>query len=181
MGVSGMIIRTERLILRPLSLRDLKTVHEYACDLENTKYMLFLPNATEQETESFLRMVEEEWNQEYPSSFEFAIVLDDVQIGAISISLGEISNQGEIGWILNKKYWNRGYVTEAANAVLKFAKTQLHLQYVIAQCDWRNIASAKVMEKIGMRLVHEKGSRTYLKRKETARELTYLIDLCKNQ
>lgn len=138
-----------------------------------------MPNATEQETESFLRMVEEEWNQEYPSSFEFAIVLDDVQIGAISISLGEISNQGEIGWILNKKYWNRGYVTEAANAVLKFAKTQLHLQYVIAQCDLRNIASAKVMEKIGMRLIDETGSRTYVKREETARELTYRIEFDK--
>ncbi len=98
-----MIIKTDRLILRPLCLRDLKTVHEYACDLENTKYMLFLPNETEQETESFLRSVEQEWHQEHPSSFEFAIVLDDVQKGAISISVDEILNQGEIGWILNKK------------------------------------------------------------------------------
>ena len=70
-------------------------------------------------------------------------------------------------------------MTEAANAVLKFSKTQLHLQYVIAQCDWRNIASAKVMEKIGMRLIDETGSRTYVKREETARELTYRIEFDK--
>lgn len=171
-----MIINTDRLLLRPLCLSDLKTVHEYACDSENTKYMLHLPNATEQETEDFLCSVERDWQQEHPSSFEFAIVLDDVQVGAVSISLDEITNQGEIGWILNKKHWNRGYVSEAAKAVLDFAKTQLHLQRVIAQCDWRNIASAKVMEKIGMRLIDENGTRTYVKREETARELTYMIE-----
>ncbi len=176
MEMFRMIIKTERLMLRPLCLSDLKTVHEYASDLENTKYMLFLPNATVKETESFLHSVEQEWQQEYPSSFEFAIVLDGVQIGAISISLGEKLNQGEIGWILNKKYWNRGYASEAADAVLEFAKTQLHLQCVIAQCDWRNTASAKVMEKVGMRLIDENGSRTYIKREETARELTYMIE-----
>ena len=171
-----MTLRTDRLLLRPLGLSDLKTVHEYACDSENTKYMLFLPNASIQETENFLYSVEREWQQEHPSTFEFAIVLDDVQIGAVSISLGEIANQGEIGWILNKKYWNHGYVSEAATAVLDFAKTQLHLQRVIAQCDWRNIASARVMEKIGMQLIDENGTRTYVKREETARELTYMIE-----
>ncbi len=171
-----MTIRTDRLLLRPLCFSDLETVHEYACDLENTKYMLFLPNATEQETAGFLHSVEQEWQQEHPSFFEFAIVLDDIQIGAISISLCEISNQGEIGWILNKKHWNCGYVTEAAKAILDFAKTQLRLQSVIATCDWRNIASTKVMEKIGMRLVDENGVRTYAKREETARELTYRIE-----
>lgn len=51
---------TERLRLRPLCLDDLPTVHEYAGDVENTKYMIFLPNATEQESEAFLRKVEEE-------------------------------------------------------------------------------------------------------------------------
>jgi RimJ/RimL family protein N-acetyltransferase len=138
--------------------------------------MLFLPNSTEQETADFLSSVEQEWQQEHPSAFEFAIVLDDVQIGAVSISLDEITNQGEIGWILNKKYWNYGYVSEAAKAVLDFAKNQLHLQRVIAQCDWRNIASARVMEKTGMQLIDEHGTRTYVKREETARELTYMIE-----
>ena len=171
-----MTIRTDRLLLRPLCLNDLKTVHEYAGDLENTKFMLFLPNATEQETECFLHSVEQEWQKDHPSFFEFAIVLNDVHIGAISISLDEMKNHGEIGWILNKKYWNRGYVSEAAKAVLDFVKNKLHLQSVIAQCDWRNIASAKVMEKIGMQLFDGNGIRTYTKREETARELTYKIE-----
>lgn len=172
-----MIIKTDRLLLRPLCSGDLKTVHEYAGDIENTKYMLFLPNATEKETEAFLAYVEQEWEKEYPSAFEFAIVLNGVQIGGISISIGETPNQGELGWILNKRYWSLGYVSEAAVAVLDFAKTQLHLKKVIARCDFRNAPSARVMEKIGMRLIDDTGTRTYTKRDETARELTYMIEL----
>lgn len=171
-----MTIRTERLLLRPLCLNDLKTVHAYASDLENTQYMLFLPNETEQETAAFLSSVEQEWAKEQPECFEFAIVLDDIQIGAVSICLDEIPGQGEIGWILNKKYWGCGYATEAAGAVLRFAKRQLQLRRIIAHCDWRNLPSAKVMEKIGMQLADENGTRTYVKREETARELTYIIE-----
>ena len=171
-----MIIKTERLLLRPLCLDDLKTVHAYASDLENTQYMLFLPNETELETAAFLSSVEQEWAKEHPECFEFAIVLDDIQIGAVSICLDEIPGQGEIGWILNKKHWGCGYATEASMAVLNFAKAQLQLQSVIAHCDWRNLPSAGVMKKIGMRLVDESGTRTYVKRGETAQELTYMIE-----
>lgn len=171
-----MVIRTERLLLRPLGIGDLKTVHEYASDLENTRYMMFLPNTTEEETAEFLSSVEREWSKEDPGFFEFAVVLDEVHIGAVAIYLNEAKDQGEIGWILNKKYWNNGYISEAAKAVLDFANTRLHLKSVIAQCDWRNAPSAKVMEKLEMTLIDANGSRTYIKREETARELTYMIE-----
>lgn len=171
-----MTIATERLILRPLCLNDLKTVHEYASDVENTKYMLFLPNETEKETEEFLQYTEKEWLKARPDFYEFAIVLNGLQIGAVSISLDHSKTQGEIGWILNKTYWNNGYVTEAAGAVMDFARKQLKLQKVIAQCDWRNIPSARVMEKLGMTLLDDQGLRHYAKRDEEARELTYILE-----
>ena len=65
-----MIIKTQRLLLRPLSLSDFKTVHEYASDIENTKYMMFLPNTSEIETKDFLASVELEWQKEEPLFFE---------------------------------------------------------------------------------------------------------------
>ena len=172
-----MTIKTERLLLRPLCLKDLESVHEYTSDIENTKYMVYLPNITEQETQNFLSSVEQEWKQKQPKFYEFAIVLDGLQIGHISIYLTNIANEGRIGWILNKKFWNYGYASEAATALLSFAKTKLHLQRVIAHCDSRNVASTKVMEKIGMVLVDDQRIRKYKKREETARELTYLIEL----
>ena len=171
-----MEIWTDRLLLRPLCKKDLLTVHEYASDAENTRYMMFLPKSRMEETADFLSTVEKEWRRRHPSFFEFAIVMDGRQIGAVSVYLDEKENQGEIGWIVNKKYWRCGYASEAAMAVLNFAKNQLRLDSVIARCDKRNIPSARVMEKIGMRRVDVRGTRTYPKSKETAEELTYMIE-----
>lgn len=72
-------------------------------------------------------------------------------------------------------YGNRYYLMEKAIGT-NFPPKRITDEKVIAQCDWRNGASAKVMEKIGMRLIDDKGMRTYTKREESARELTYCIE-----
>ena len=120
-----MTIETERLVLRPLTLSDLGTAHEYSVDAEHTKYMIFLPNDTVQETEYFLQKAVFEWAKELPQFYEFAITLGGRHIGTVSISLSEDRQTGELGWIINKKYQGNGYVTEAAGAVLDFSVNTL--------------------------------------------------------
>lgn len=166
-------IKTERLLLRPLNIADLETVHEYASDVENTRFMLYLPNRTKQETEEFLTRVTKEWEKEEPSFYEFAVVLNGLQIGAVSVSLDDKKEAGMLGWILNKKYHKAGYALEAALAIKDFALNVLHLKKIIADCDYRNEPSYRLMEKIGLKLESDNGVRTYIKRNETARELTY--------
>lgn len=61
-----MIIRTERLLLVPLGPEYLISAHKYSSDIENTKYMMFLPNTDISETESFLHRVQEEWQKPSP-------------------------------------------------------------------------------------------------------------------
>lgn len=168
------MIYTERLLLRPLMLSDLNAVHEYASDGESTKYMMFLPHLTIGETEKFLRRVQEEWQKPNPSFYEWGVESDGVLVGSVSLYLDSSFTQGEIGWIVGKKYRNLGYATEAAKAVLSFSRERLHLHKVVAQCDSRNAASEKVMKKIGMTLFDDKGTRTYVRRGETAGELTYM-------
>ena len=56
-----MTIQTDRLVLRPLCVDDLETTHRYASDRENARYMMFLPNDSEEETLDFLREAQEEW------------------------------------------------------------------------------------------------------------------------
>ena len=51
-------IKTERLVLKPLGIKYLDTVNEYAVDKENTRYMLYLPNETAEETVDFLVKVD---------------------------------------------------------------------------------------------------------------------------
>ena len=90
-------IKTTRLILKPLDISDAETVHEYASDDENTTYMYFLPNKTMEETRSFLAYVTKEWQKDAPATYEFAVVLDGSQIGAVSVALNDERTEGEMG------------------------------------------------------------------------------------
>ena len=164
-------IKTQRLLLRPLDIGDVETVHEYAGDMENTRYMMFLPNRSVEETRAFLERVAAEWQKEAPQFYEFAVVLDGRQIGAVSVALED--GEAELGWILNRRYWNHGYVTEAALALKDFVVNTLGRRVLCAHCDTCNRASARVMEKLGMTLESE-GPRTYRDARGAAREYRYI-------
>ena len=56
----------------------------------------------------------------------------------------------EIGWRLGSQFWNNGYATEAANAVLKYAFENLNLNEIVSFTTVENIRSRRVMEKIGL-------------------------------
>jgi acetyltransferase, GNAT family len=170
-------IKTDRLILRPLDISDLATVHTYASDEENTTYMLWLPNDTIEETKQFLNSVTNEWKKAVPNYYDFAIVFEGLQIGAISVTLNDSRNIGELGWILNKRYWKKGIAIEAALAIKDFALNVLKLQKLVAHCDYRNIASSNLMQKLGMTLENDTGTRTYPKNNETVQELTYSLSI----
>jgi Acetyltransferases, including N-acetylases of ribosomal proteins len=169
------IIRTERLILRPLALSDLETAHIYAGDVNDTKYMVYLPNETMQETERFLQRVVSEWEKDIPAFFEFAVVFEEKHIGAVSISLDASGEEGELGWIINKKYQGNGYATEAAKAVMNFAVNKLGVKKIVAHCDYRNISSCRVMQKIGLLMESDSGTRRYGDRDEDVPEYKYSL------
>lgn len=167
-------IKTERLLLHPLDFSDLESMHEYASDKENTMYMYHLPRKIE-ETAEFLSSVTKEWEKNMPCFYEFAIELDGIQIGSISVYLSDNRDSGDLGWILNKKYWHNGYATEAAMALKDFALNILQVKKLTANCDYRNTASSRVMEKIGLKLESDNGIRVYPRKNETARELIYSL------
>jgi ribosomal-protein-alanine N-acetyltransferase len=148
-----MNIHTKRLLLVPLGPQYLISTHKYASDFDNTRYMICLPNATISETKDFLEMVQEEWQKVSPQFYEYAILLDGEHIGAVSIHINKDNGEGELGWIINKKYWRNGYAEEAAKGILNFAIQELRLRKFVAHCDSENISSYRVMERLGMSLV----------------------------
>ena len=169
-------VKTKRLVLRPLGSADLQTVHAYASDAETTAYMLRLPSRTPQQTAQFLACAEQEWQKQPPRFYEFAITLAGRQIGAVSLYLEDAEPAGELGWILDQRYWRQGFATEAAQAILEFARG-LGLSRLTAHCDARNIASRRVMEKIGMTLEDDSALRIYPETGERARELLFGLAL----
>jgi len=73
----------------------------------------------------------------------------------------------EIFYGLSPKYWNNGYMTEAAESVLEYGFKELHLEEIVAGVKPNNIASIKVLEKIGLTFKNiitdvPKGSEFYL-------------------
>ena len=60
--------------------------------------------------------------------------------------------RAELGYWIGVPFWNRGYATEAAEAVIKFGFEELGLNRIEAEHFTRNPASWRVMEKLGMTL-----------------------------
>lgn len=145
-------LHTERLLLRPFALSDAKDVQHLAGDKAIAETTANIPHP-------YLDGMAEQWIATHQAGFEagklvnFAIVLQDADrlIGAISLMhICAQHERGEIGYWIGKRFWNRGYCTEAARAVLAYGFSVLALNRIYGYCSKRNPASGRVMEKIGM-------------------------------
>lgn len=165
-------LNTTRLCLEPLGIKYLETTHKYASDLENTRFMVHLPNVNRQETLDFLIGVDEAWNSNEQKVYEFAIMLNNIHIGAVSLYIDH-DKIGELGWIIDKRYWNQGYATEASRALIEYAIEKLGIKHFIAHCDSENIGSYKLMESLGMKLKVKTFGRKNKGSEEIREELMY--------
>jgi len=146
-------LETDRLILRDVREDDFDDIHEYATDLEVVRFMNWGPNTLE-----ITRQVLDGWlkdQRRWPRPIVNMAAhhkADGRMIGAVRFAvLDEASGTGDFGYSFNRAYWNQGYGTEAAGAVVRNAFEALGLRRMIATCDARNTGSWRVMEKLGMR------------------------------
>ncbi|MBQ8599254.1 MAG: GNAT family N-acetyltransferase [Oscillospiraceae bacterium] len=170
-----MTLTTPRLTLVPHGMKYFESTQKYSSDVENCRYMFWLPRDTEEETRAFLRDCENEWKKLQPSFYEFAVLLDGIHIGAVSAYL-EDDGSAELGWIVDKHHWGQGYAFEAASALLDFCRT-LGIRHFVAHCDDRNIASKRIMEKLGMELTLCCGGRKNRASDELGTECLYELHL----
>ena len=147
-----MELHTDRLHIREFELSDEADIHEYASDPEVCRFMEWGPN-TPEETRAFLARNLQSMTAMPRTAFELAIVLQAERkvVGGVGIRIkSERHREGDVGYVLNRRYWNRGIVTEASRAILEYGFTQLKLHRIYATCDAENAASSKVLEKLGM-------------------------------
>lgn len=147
-------LETERLVLRPLGTGDFEAYYSYTSVPENMVYTIFGP-FTPEEARKFLEMYENWWKEDPPRVYEFAITLkkeNGKMIGNCGLYMDDEKRAtAMLGWYIHRDYWNQGYATEAVKALLKFGFEDLELHRIHAECNTDNIASARVMEKVGMR------------------------------
>jgi [ribosomal protein S5]-alanine N-acetyltransferase len=146
-------LQTERLLLREIRAEDETDVHDYASDPEVARLMIWGPNTREATREFLTRALAAQLQWPRPN-VGLAIELRSERrlIGSIELRISDEANRtADFGYVLNRKYWGHGYMTEAARAVLNVAFNELQLHRVWATCHVRNRASLRVMEKLGMR------------------------------
>lgn len=150
-----MKLATKRLVLRPFTVKDIPEVHVYSSKTSVTKYMTWGPN-TQKDSASFVHDVILKGKENPRYNYDFIVTLKDgIVIGACGIYFTALDKAPSLGWIFDEPYWQQGYGTEVAAALLSFAFKRLKVKSVRATADSENIASYKIMERIGMRFAGE--------------------------
>jgi RimJ/RimL family protein N-acetyltransferase len=150
--IAGVELVTERLRIREFVAKDLPAVHRYASDPQVTSYMDWGPNDT-RATDVFLQQAAASASSFPRSRYAMAVVRRDRDelIGSVELHVAsDQEGRGVLGYVLARDSWGNGYATEAATALLRYGFDELGLRSITATCDPDNIASAAVLNKIGM-------------------------------
>jgi ribosomal-protein-alanine N-acetyltransferase len=150
----NIVLETERLIFRQLTMDDLDDLFALYNDLEVRKYYSEgIPSyeETKQELEwminhCYFKYGFGMWATIHKETGKF--------IGRCGLTPMDIEGYEEIevGYMLAKEYWGQGLATEAANAILQYGFDQMGLSRLICVINPGNQASSRVAMKIGMRL-----------------------------
>lgn len=142
------IIKTEHLILRPYTLRDVEAVLAMASDPEWARYLPVPQPYTMVDAEQFIA---QQLLLDRTAQPAWAIERNDALIGGINIRFDFDNQVGEVGYSLARPWWGQGLMTEAAGALIEAAfSTYPDLNRIRAMADSRNGASLRVMAKLGL-------------------------------
>jgi RimJ/RimL family protein N-acetyltransferase len=147
-------LQTERLLLRPFAPTDFDALLAIHSRADVARYLYWDPRTSAEVRETLAAKVR-----------STAIVSegDNLSLAAELRSTGELigdcnlhwtsaeHRQGEIGFVFHPDHHGKGYATEAAEALLELAFDGLRLHRVIGRLEARNAASARVLERLGMR------------------------------
>jgi len=143
-------LRTPRLVLRPMTLADAGDVFAYAADPEVLRYTTGTTPKRPEETHAWLQAVLAD-----PETHMWAIYLadDPSVIGALEFGM-PTPGLGSIHYALGRSHWGAGLMTEAVDAVCRWATNTLpSLREITTSVAAANVRSARVLEKCGFQRV----------------------------
>jgi [ribosomal protein S5]-alanine N-acetyltransferase len=144
----GPVLDTFRLRLRIPSLEDAAGIAAYAGDREVSRYVTWRRHRSPRDAEAFLLHAIAAVEKGDERHWVITRRASEEVLGTVALRLQ--GHRAELGYALGRAHWGRGFATEAANAVVAWALAQPELHRVWAICDVDNVASAHVLEKIGM-------------------------------
>lgn len=155
-------LRTERLLLRRLRNADVYDVNEYACGEEVPRYLLWTPHLNLRETQGYLEFLQKRYRKGLHS--DWGIELNGKIIGTCGFSSVDIPNEScELGYVLSPRYWGKGYMDEAFEAVLEAAFDRLQAHRVTLRILEENRPSERFALRHGFRLEGKSVDALYVK------------------
>jgi ribosomal-protein-alanine N-acetyltransferase len=148
------ILETERLLLRPLVMEDLDDLYELYRDPEIMRYITGQPRSYEVTRQRLLSHLVD--HERYGFGFCAAIFkANGEMIGRCGLEPVEYPTglEGDMAWMFKRAYWGQGLATEFGRVMVAYGFEHLPLIRIFATADHQNIASIRVMQKLGMRFV----------------------------
>ena len=147
-------IETERLVLRVRTVADAEDIHAYASLPEVSYPAGFPPVKTLEDEIYYLEHIlpERNENDNLPAGYGIVVKGTDKVIGSVDFNHRHEDDVLEIGYTLHPDYWGRGYVPEAARALIDLAFKELNLHKIELSCFGYNLQSQRVAEKLGFTL-----------------------------
>jgi RimJ/RimL family protein N-acetyltransferase len=150
----GYPVRTDRLLLRPLTMADADALLAYRSRDDVCRYVPFEPDTRE----DIIKRFNGSW-----ACTELTDEGQSLTLGAEVAETGQLAGDvvlmwrsrehagGEIGYIFDPRLGGRGYATEAADVMLRLGFQELGLHRIVARIDERNEPSARLARRLGMR------------------------------
>ncbi len=146
------VLETKRLILRPVQADDYKAVFDFASDPDVAKYTSWDAHKTIEDSKVLVRFITKRYADNKPSNWAVILKENNQLIGVCGfVSYYSANKRAEIAFAIRKDCWNKGYMTEGVAKTIEFGFNEIKLNRIEAYCDAENDASAKVLEKCGMK------------------------------
>lgn len=142
-------IKTERLLLRTFEKTDYSAIFKWASNPKVNRYVSYPVHKNIRDSKSIAALWEKAAQKK--DNYNWAIVYEGNVIGNITVVAHDGLWEAGMGWQIDVPYWNKGIMTEAANAVFDFLFCEVGFHRIFAAHDTRNPGSGKVMEKLGMK------------------------------
>jgi len=144
-------IRTERLLLRRMTMKDAQDVFDYSRDPEVARHVLWTAQKHISEARDYIRYMNRRYRDDLPSSWGVIDLDSGRLVGTIGYMDHNQDNASvEVGYSLARWMWGKGLATEALRAVIDYTFDAMDVNRIEAQHELDNPASGRVMEKCGM-------------------------------
>jgi len=145
------MLETDRLILRPLDEKDIDAIFAMRSDPEVMRFIRELQNRDE--SANWVELVSSRWATEQIGFCAMVEKSAGKFVGWCGLWRLKETGEIEVGYAVAKKFWGKGYATEAALEFLDYAFKKLAPEKIVAVARPKNAASRRVMEKLGMDFV----------------------------